>query len=64
MDQDHINAFREIERLYRLADDALAAIQIDRTDIARKRLSRLLREIETKRPALALPPQQRNAAPE
>lgn len=64
MTPEEIAECRLIERAYRLADDALAAIQIDRPDVARRRLSALLREIEAKRPALALPATQRNSGTE
>jgi hypothetical protein len=61
---EQIAAFRLIERTYRLADDALAAIQIEHPEIARRRLSALLRAIEASHPALALSPAMRNAAAE
>lgn len=64
MEPERIEDLRLIESIYRYVDDAMAALQIERPDVARRRLAHVLRNIEEKRPALALPPQQRNSGRE
>lgn len=61
---DHLadmKAKRLVSLLYGLADDAAAAIQIGRPDVAERRLKLLLRRVEQTHPELALPQQQRQS---